>query len=234
MPTPKLILASQSRGRAYLLDQAGYTYAQAAPAFADPPQPEVEEHVSIQRHAMELAVRKAESMRDILGDYDPSAAIILSADTMCVGVDGRIVSQPSDVEDARAMIKSFVHATHDVVTGVAMLRIDPADTIHYPRGGELVTFEDTVPVTFGKLDDEAIDEYLATGQWRGKAGAYNLFDRQSAGWPITIPEDADATTVVGLPMRKVSAVLARWGVKPNLEILKSGILEMKGSPRTRR
>ena len=49
-----------------------------------------------------------------------------------------------------------------------------------------------------------IDEYVATGEWSGKAGAYNLSERMAAGWPIEY--DGDPTTIMGLPMR---ALLAR-------------------------
>jgi septum formation protein len=59
-------------------------------------------------------------------------------------------------------------------------------------------------VTWGDVDDDAIDEYVASGQWRGKAGGYNLEERLEAGWPIEC--EGDPTTVMGLPMRRLAAM----------------------------
>ena len=197
--------------------EAGYEFVQAEPAFADPAQPEVEEGFSDPAgHAVDLAVRKAESLREILADHDASLAagdgqtIIVSADTICVGVDGSLIGQPVDAADARNMVRSFADAVHDVVTGVALLRIRPGS--RRTTADDLITFAEIVPVTFGPLSDAALDQYIATNQWKGKAGGYNLFDRQAAGWPITTPAKCDPTAVVGLPMRKLAAALARWGV----------------------
>ena len=50
-----------------------------------------------------------------------------------------------------------------------------------------------------------IYSYVAGGEWRGKAGAYNLSERIQAGWPIECK--GDPTTVMGLPMRKLSRLL---------------------------
>lgn len=217
MSVPRLILASRSPRRAQLMREAGYEFVQAEPAFADPAQPEVEEGCSDPAgHAVDLAVRKAESLREILADHDATLAagdgqtIIISADTICVGVDGSLIGQPVDAADARSMIRSFADAVHDVVTGVALLRIRPGS--RRTTADDLISFAEIVPVTFGPLSDAALDSYIATNQWKGKAGGYNLFDRQAAGWPITTPDKCDPTAVVGLPMRKLAAALARWGV----------------------
>lgn len=220
MSQPRLILASRSPRRAQLMREAGYQFEQAEPAFADPAQPEVEEGFADPAgHAVELAVRKAESLREILADHDASLAdgsqvtILISADTICVGVDGSLIGQPVDAEDARRMIRSFADAVHDVVTGVALLRMRGSS--RRTTADDLITFAEIVPVTFGPLDDVALNTYIATNQWKGKAGGYNLFDRQAAGWPIMTPANCDATAVVGLPMRKLEAALARWGVRSN-------------------
>jgi septum formation protein len=239
----RLILASRSPRRAQLMREAGYEFTQAEPAFADPPQPEGEDAFADPAgHAVELAVRKAESLRDILADHDPIAGdaatqtIIISADTICVGVDGSLIGQPADAADARRMIRSFADGVHDVVTGVALLRLGwlGLESAQAPAPGaaragasrtqpqppdpqqssDLITFADIVPVTFGPLTDARIDSFIASNQWKGKAGGYNLFDRQAAGWPITTPAASDPTTVVGLPMRKLAAALARWGGRP--------------------
>ena len=204
-----------------LMREAGYVFEQAEPAFADPAQPEVEEGFADPAgHAVELAVRKAESLREILADHDASLTdalqmtILISADTICVGVDGSLIGQPIDADDARQMIRSFADAVHDVVTGVALLRVQGIS--RRITADDLITFAEIVPVTFGAISDAELDAYIATNQWKGKAGGYNLFDRQAAGWPITTPMKCDPTAVVGLPMRKLATALERWGVKKSM------------------
>lgn len=231
----KLILASQSPRRASLLREAGYVFQQVKPPFDDPPQPTNDRRFDTQTLAMELASQKAISVAEmdanrlleIVGEPgevdEPTELIIIGADTICVGPGTNpnphdaLIGQPADRDHARSMIRSFINATHDVVSGVALLR----GTLN--RNGfelqQLGRFADLVPVTFGPLDDADLDSYLDTNQWQGKAGGYNLFDRQAAGWPIKLsPIDdsqPDRTSVVGLPMRKLQEMLTAWNVNPN-------------------
>lgn len=223
----RLILASRSARRASLLREAGLAFEQVDPPFDDPPQPDHADDPA--KRAMELACAKAVSLARALCERceDASApgrpphidacvfaphtpTLILAADTICIGADGLLIGQPRDRDHARCMIRSFCNATHEVVTGVALLRNDGAPDARTRNldTSACETFADTVPVTFAALDDGVLDAYLASDAWRGKAGGYNLFDRQHAGWAITIPAEADPTTVVGLPMRKLLARLA--------------------------
>ena len=66
---------------------------------------------------------------------------------------------------------------------------------------------DAARVAFGVLGESELQEYLESGEWRGKAGGYNLVDRQEAGWPVRC--DGDPDTVMGLPMRRLQPVLRR-------------------------
>lgn len=205
MVSPLLILASRSPRRAQLLREAGFDVRQVTPAFNDPPQPD---HTADPTQlAIDLAEAKARDVAQaIRGTVHPArTAIVLAADTICVGHDGTLFGQPADRDAARRMLRAFALNTHQVVTGVAIFRV---------RESKLVTFADAVAVTFDALDDVAVEQYLLTDQWKGKAGGYNLFDRQAAGWPITLGEGSDPTTVVGLPMRKVIAALGDLGVRP--------------------
>ncbi len=230
--TPTLILASQSPRRASLLRDAGYVFEQMSPPYDDPPQPQAVERFDSQTLATELASRKAMSLFDALVKewpthlVAPADVILIGADTICIGVDGSLIGQPTDAAHARAMICSFTNATHDVVTGVTLLRlaVSEGDNTSGPNVdlAQMARFADVAPVTFGDLSVGTLDAYLATDEWRGKAGGYNLFDRQADGWPITLPSSdetsvntpADPTTVVGLPMRKLQPMLAAWGVQP--------------------
>ncbi len=192
----RLILASQSERRASLLRAAGYAFEQAAPPFADPPTPQGFDGTAAAEHAIELARLKAQSLRPAVA----RDALLLAADTICIGIDGRLIGTPETPEQAETTLRGFVGAAHDVVTGVALVRT---------RDDRWWFDSDTATVTWGQIGGDALTDYLATGEWRGKAGGYNLFDRQRAGWPIRV--DGDAATVVGLPMRKLPRLLERAG-----------------------
>lgn len=196
------MLASRSPRRALLLREAGYAFEQCEPTFNDPPIPEAHHGQTPQDKAIELASRKAMSV-------DPAdcgqflSEVLLAADTICVAADGSLVGTPTTEDEARTMIASFIDTSHAVITGVA-LRSELSTVF---------TFADTAHVVFGHVSDDQLDAYLATNDWRGKAGGYNLFDRQADGWPIEV--QGDPTTVVGLPMARLVHELARLGIHPN-------------------
>ena len=83
----------------------------------------------------------------------------------------------------------MVDATHEVVTGIAILD---------SSGQRREIFVDRSVVTVGSIADDEIEAYLDTNQWKGKAGAYNISERLSAGWPIEFT--GDEMSIVGLPL----------------------------------
>lgn len=192
---PPLILASQSPRRAQLLKEAGFVFEQRSPPFVDPDQPP--EHLrghEAEDYAASLAEQKARSLaRQIDGK-----ALVLAADTICVGAMGGLVGKPRDRVHAAEMIRTFIEAEHRVLTGVTLLRVGLGESV-------VESFADVATVTFGSVTDGQLEAYLATDDWQGKAGGYNLFDRQAAGWPIQV--QGDPATVVGLPMRRLVPVL---------------------------
>ncbi len=200
VPAPAhLVLASRSPRRAQLLREAGYDFTQADPPFDDPPQPAAEPGCSAKDLAGQLAGQKALSLQD----HIPPGAVILAADTICVGQDGQLIGQPKDRQHAAEMIRHFTQNAHQVVTGVALL----TDHLQAP-----LILVDQSTVVLETLNDVQLDEYLDTDQWQGKAGGYNLFDRQAAGWPIQV--QGDPTTVVGLPMKQLIPALAGLSIRP--------------------
>ncbi len=74
-------------------------------------------------------------------------------------------------------------------------------------GGGVLCLADTAGVRIGLVTGSDIDRYLQTNAWQGKAGGYNLFERQQAGWPIEVIDGNDPTTVVGLPMELIKPYL---------------------------
>ncbi|MFW6032995.1 MAG: Maf family protein [Phycisphaeraceae bacterium] len=199
--TPRLILASRPPRRTLLLREAGYRFQQADPPFEDPPQPQPDARHPATTIAADLARQKASS----LAEHVTGPALVLAADTICVGAHGRLLGQPATADEARQMIQGFLRDEHEVVTGVALLELKNA------KAGEPDCFADVARVRFGPLSEQALADYLATDHWRGKAGGYNLADRQLAGWPIDVV--GDPATVMGLPMRQLRPRLARHGVR---------------------
>ncbi len=125
---------------------------------------------------------------------------VLGADTL-VAHKGGILGKPRDAADARVMLTRLMNDRHDVLTGVALL---PARESPAPARGGIAgekSLVDRAVSHLGPLTPEQLDSYIASGQWAGKAGAYNLEERAAAGWPIRA--EGDPTCVVGLPMRAI-------------------------------
>lgn len=122
--------------------------------------------------------------------------VLLAADTLCES-EGRLLGKPLDPEAAGEMIRHLAGREHRTLTGVA---------IHDLADGTRSIWADATVVRIGALSDDEIDRYVASGQWRGKSGGYNLADRIDAGWGIEVLGDPD--TVMGLPMRRLRPLLS--------------------------
>jgi septum formation protein len=127
------------------------------------------------------------------------AGTVLGADTVVV-IDGAILGQPRDDEDARRMLKLLSGNWHEVLTGVALARADQT----FPTS---VDYE-TTRVRFAEMSDEEIDWYVSTGEPRGKAGAYGIQGRAA---PFIEEIQGDYFNVVGLPIRLVYEMSRKIG-----------------------
>jgi septum formation protein len=184
---PRVHLASRSPRRRELLTAAGIEHEAVHPGLDDGELSPGK--VSPAQWVMALAYLKASSAYRS-GSAATSSPIIIGADTIVVRSDGSLIGQPVDEADARAMLQALRSASHDVYTGVALI-----DT----TTGHREMFVDRAKVYVGAISDDEIERYLATGLWKGKAGAYNLAERIEAGWPIRF--EGDPATVMGLPIR---------------------------------
>ena len=189
-----IVLASRSPRRKQLLEEAGIRVHVLPPRLDDgelTPQGQTPE-----QWVLELALLKAlDVVKQVSSDKELEAATVLAADTVCVH-QGEILGQPTDAAHAQAMLSALCDSAHRTISGVCLVRL--AD-------GERMLFVDEADVYIGKLSDEAIREYVQSGQWQGKAGGYNLTERIDAGWPIRC--EGDPTTVMGLPMQRLRALL---------------------------
>lgn len=184
-----IVLASASPRRADLLASAGLR-------FIVVPSRVVEERLpgeAPEQFVRRLAAAKA---RDVgAGRRD---GVVLGADTEVV-LDGEVLGKPRDDADARAMIARLSGRTHDVVTGYEVY--DAA--VGQGQGGVVRT-----RVEFASLSPGEIDAYVATGEPRGKAGAYAIQGRAAA---MIRRIEGSYTNVVGLPLREVLETLAHMG-----------------------
>lgn len=195
----RLILASRSPRRRQLLDEAGIVHSvQLAEEIDDGDL--CPGRVAPENWVAALAYLKARAVAESL-DSDAVGSVVLGADTVCVQ-EGEIIGQPADRAAAERTIRLFENAEHDVMTGVAM--VDEHNVI-------VDLFVDRARVRVGSIGDAAIEAYLDTELWRGKAGAYNLFERIDAGWPIEY--SGDGTTIVGLPMAALGLRLEGLGLR---------------------
>jgi len=112
-------------------------------------------------------------------------AVVLGCDTM-VALDGVLYGKPPDVCAARATLRALSGRTHEVLSGLVLL-----------LAGEERTALARTQVTFRRLQEGQIDWYLATGEWRGRAGGYAI---QGAGAALVRTVSGDYENVVGLPL----------------------------------
>lgn len=197
MNDQRILLASVSPRRKSLLEQAGYE-VMVRPSDLDDGKL-TRGDVTPRQWVMALAEFKARRVADLLeGKETNLPEVLLAADTICVH-ENELLGQPRDSDEAKAMIMKMRGGTHLTITGICLM--DPATR------RRLLDF-DEAEVQVGPIDDASIDEYLASGQWRGKAGAYNLAERIEAGWPMTC--QGDPTTVMGLPMQRLPGWIKKF------------------------
>ncbi len=175
-----LILASASPQRRAILAEAGIAF-EVQPANVD--EDEIGEPASV---AEANARRKALAI---------PGALVLGADTV-VALDGRIYGKPRDIAQAREHVGALNGRTHEVVGGIALA-----------RDGEIVaTAVEVTRVTFHASDDAALERYVATGEWQGRAGGYAI---QGEGGALVERIDGDYLNVVGLPLDRLRTLLSR-------------------------
>lgn len=182
----KLILASRSPRRRELLAQAGYAF-EVLPASE-----EVESQVPAEGSPPELAARCAHAKAADVACRVPSG-IVLGCDTV-VELGGRLLGKPKDEAHARQILRMLRGQRHLVHTGVCVWPV--------PGGPPQVRVATTV-VRMDWLEEAQIEEYLASGGWQGKAGAFGYQDR--LGWVHIV--QGSATNVVGLPMELLDEML---------------------------
>jgi septum formation protein len=200
MTHPKLILASQSPRRRELLAEAGFHFEVIAPF--DGVECGICSESGPAELVSELALRKAAAvLRQVAAGRRHDGAIVVAADTV-VECDGLILGKPRDKADARAMLRRLSGREHRVYSGVCVWQIG--------RPAPLVRVAET-RLRMDPLSETQLAEYLGSGQWEGKAGAFGYQDR--LGW-VHIVEGSESN-VVGLPMELLVQMLEETQITAN-------------------
>lgn len=191
-----LILASTSPRRCELLALLGIPF--------DVKNPSYEERLVVDRAAIEQVQSFAQGKAQSVARQEPEA-IVLGSDTV-IELDHDMLGKPADLAEARAMLRRLAGRDHHVHTAVSL--------VSFTRGIDVVAL--STAVVRMKLFDERVHEgYLATGESLGKAGAYSI---QGEGGDLIDSIGGDFPTVVGLPLRLVTQLLAQAGVKVPVDL----------------
>jgi len=184
-----LVLASASPRRLALLEQIGVAPARVAPADIDET-PRKEE--TPRAHALRLAEEKALKAQS-------DGAVTIAADTV-VACGRRILPKAEDEATARKCLSLLSGRAHQVITAVAVARGD----------APLLSRVVETRVIFKRLDAAEIEAYLASEEWRGKAGGYAI---QGRAGRFVRQLNGSYSAVVGLPLYETSCLLEGAGYR---------------------
>jgi len=179
----RLVLASTSPQRRAILEQLRIPFDAVTPTYVEHDSPDVDPADLVRAHA------------------EGKARSVHAADSLKLGVDtavvlgGRAYGKPVCEEDAERMLQQLSGQTHVVQSGLCLLGI----------GFEVVD-EEWTAVRFRQLSPADIAMYVASGEWRGRAGGYAI---QGLGGRLVERIEGDYLNVVGLPGALLIDVLAR-------------------------
>jgi len=187
-----LVLASASPRRRELLERIGLAI-EVRPA-------DVDESMRRDEAPIAYAARVADDKARVAGRAG-SDDWVLAADTI-VELDGAVLGKAADEAEAAGMLRRLAGRTHRVST--AFVLVGPAGAHR-----EVVSTD----VTMVAMTEAEILDYVASGEWRGKAGAYAV---QGIAAALVASVRGSITNVIGLPLAEVARVLARSGHPPRL------------------
>ena len=185
-----IVLASRSPRRVELLHRLVSDFIVMPADLDETPHPQEDPVAYVQR----LALEKARAI------YVASAAtsVVVGADTT-VDLNGDILGQPIDDDDARRMLQLLSGTTHRVHTGVAVVS----------NRGEQVNVVSS-DVTFMPISPQMLAWYIGTGESAGKAGSYAI---QGHGSALVAMASGSMSNIIGLPLAETATLLVSAGVE---------------------
>lgn len=190
----RLILASASPARSYLLGRAAYTF-DVIPSHID--EPTQADYPDCQTLVAHIAWLKAKAVAMTIAADESRPAVVLAADTVGWHA-GQVIGKPADAEDARRIISTLSGTTHELWTGVCLWR----------RPGDLqFAFQEKSLVAMRALGEDELNAYIASGAWDGHSGGYAI--KEDGDDPFLKVVKGDITNVIGLPMETLEHCLER-------------------------
>ena len=190
-----VILASQSKGRRELLENEGLPIT-CLPADIDETIP----WVNPEKEITALAEKKALACH--AQHPERPEKWIIAADTLVV-FENKPIGKPADLAEAKAFLEALSGKVHTVISGVAFLD---------RTTGRLYSASDVSEVHFKTLTDKDIEDYLATGEWQGAAGAYRIQHKGAALVERTV---GSFSNIIGLPLNKLFNIMHAAGYPAN-------------------
>ena len=197
----KIILASSSPRRRELMAQAGFAF-EVLVSEAD----ETIETETPGEMVEVLSERKAAAVAEEIKKqgFAEESVLLVGADTM-VAIDGKKLGKPKDEKGAEEMLEELSGRTHQVYTGVTLIRLRKAENGSILQ--ESRTFSEGTDVSLYPLTKEEIRSYIATGEPMDKAGAYGIQGKAA----VFVKEiKGDYNNVVGLPIARLYQELKNW------------------------
>jgi septum formation protein len=189
----RLILASGSAGRRYLLERAGYSF-EVKPSHAE--EPTQARYGSCRQYVQEVAWLKAAAAAEAAAAHEDRDGYLLAADT--VGwIDGEVIGKPDDRDHAGRIIRQLAGRDHELWTGVCLWRL---------RDGLQFQYQEQSIVRMAPLSPEEVESYLETRRWEGCSGAYAILEEHD---PYLTVITGSTTNVIGLPMESLGRLLSQ-------------------------
>lgn len=187
----RIILASKSPDRRELFKQARIPI-EVLKTEVDEEQfkKEIKDPIEL---VMELARTKGLNAKEVM-QRSKKEGIIIAADTV-VELNGEIIGKAQDEQDAFRILKKLIGKTHNLLTGIAI-------TNSYES--KVITDYESTTVKFLKLSDDEIWNYIRSGDWKGRAGAYAITEKASVFIEYI---KGSPSNVIGLPMHKIFLIL---------------------------
>ncbi|XP_026726665.1 uncharacterized protein LOC113493066 [Trichoplusia ni] len=185
-----IILASGSPRRKELIENIGLKVELCPSLFEEDLDPK--NFSSFSEFVEETALQKVLEVENRLKSSGRIPDVVIGADTM-VTLDKEMFGKPTSEEEAFQMLSRLSGRGHTVYTGVVIKSVD-----------KVIKFTEKTDVVFGKLEEQQIRGYIATGEPMDKAGGYGI---QGVGGTFVEKVEGDYFTVVGLPLYRLCSVI---------------------------
>ncbi len=193
----QLILASESPRRKQLLLDAGFHFEALPLKVSEIPR----KNLTVNEKIIAISKEKSDAALALLASTGPrSPFILLTADTEVV-LNDQLLGKAQSLDHAFQILKNLSGRFHEVKTAMCIVESKSLKT---------VTHLETTQIHFKKLSDQMIHDYLSTGEYVDKAGAYAI---QGLGRGLVDHFEGSYNNVVGLPVEVFSEILRHQGWK---------------------